>query len=69
MNTVYHAADLAPFPAPVPVLTRQELRYLIGVLDREIGYCGLTGEPGRYAASMQIKIRALHALRDGHLEE
>jgi hypothetical protein len=56
------------FATPVPRLTRRELRYLIGVLDRETGYCGLDTEPGRQAAALRLKLRALHAHAHGSLE-
>jgi len=36
-----------------------ELKYLIGLCDREIGYCGLDTAPGRAAKHMKDKLNIL----------
>jgi hypothetical protein len=37
------------------------LRYLVGVLDREIGYTGLATSAGDYAQAMRQKLMDIHA--------
>lgn len=53
-------AALDPSPSAARRISREELRFLISVLDREIGYSGLSEEAGRRSRDLRDKLRAIH---------
>jgi len=46
-------------------LSRRDLRDLIAMCSREVGYCGLDQHAGRRAAELKQKLQAMHAHGEG----
>lgn len=51
-----------PQSSPIPRrLSRQDIRDLLGILHREIGYTGISSDPGKRALVIIEKLKAIHA--------
>ena len=48
-------------PAPGARLSRQDLRDLMGMCDRQVGYCGVSDPAGQRALELKAKLLAIHA--------
>ena len=42
-------------------LSRQDLRDLMGMCDRQVGYCGVSDPAGQRALELKVKLLAIHA--------
>ena len=42
-------------------LSRQDLRDLMGMCDRQVGYCGVSDPAGQRALELKAKLLAIHA--------
>jgi hypothetical protein len=42
-------------------LSRQDLRDLMGMCDRQVGYCGVSDPAGQRAIELKAKLLAIHA--------
>ena len=48
-------------PAPGARLSRQDLRDLMAMCDRQVGYCGVSDPAGQRALELKAKLLAIHA--------
>lgn len=56
------ASEKSPQSSPmVARLSRQDLRDLIAICSREIGYCGLSQDAGQRALALREKLTLIHA--------
>ena len=51
-----------PTSPPLPArLSRLDLRDLMGMCDRQVGYCGVSDPAGQRALELKVKLLAIHA--------
>lgn len=56
------ASEKSPQSSPIVArLSRQDLRDLIAICSREIGYCGLSQDAGQRALALREKLTLIHA--------
>lgn len=56
------ASEKSPQSSPIAArLSRQDLRDLIAICSREIGYCGLSQDAGQRALALREKLTLIHA--------
>lgn len=55
-------SEKSPQSSPIPRrLSRQDIRDLLAILHREIGYTGISSDPGKRALVLIEKLKAIHA--------